>query len=299
MAYIIENAHILKSRELVTNSLLIQEDKVLATITSPRQYRLIKMNLDHYIMTPSYVLLSSKITPQLSFQQMKELLIQQFLLKGCTTLITYVNVSYESELVSKVNEMKATLMSSPIDYLIGIKIPVRLITPSLIRICKKERIPAIFIEVDHRNELNEVPWGWIREALFPYNCPFVPIISSLQKKEVKPLLSNWKHIMEKQKIPAIYEEIQENTPISITVLNKIGLYPQKYSFMNGAELSYNLYLKTREIKNVDEVDLFHYHSDRLVITVHKGKIVRTLNKVQFKSGFGEHIMVRTPAFFSL
>jgi len=69
--------------------------------------------------------------------------------------------------------------------------------------------------------------------------------------------------------------------------------------MNGTELSYNLYVKGREIKKVDEAGLFHYHSDRLVVTVHKGKVVRSGNKVLFKPGNGEHVKVITPSFFSL
>ena len=64
------------------------------------------------------------------------------------------------------------------------------------------------------------------------------------------------------------------------------------------EVSYNLYLKVREIMNVDEVTLFHYHSDRLVVTVHKGKVVRAGEKVLFKPGNGEYVRVRTPSYFS-
>lgn len=299
MAYIIEKANILKSKQLKTQSLLVDKDKVSAIITRPKQYRMIRMNLEPFIMTPSFVLLNSNISPHESFQVLKQTIIEQFILKGCTTLFTYVTVSFENELLDKVNEMKLALMNSPIDYIIAVKIPLSLVTPSFIRKCKQEKIPAFFIEVDDYSKLTKVPWGWIREALFPYNCPFIPIISSAKKKEARALLSNWNNIMIKEKIPALYQEIPENRPISTVVLNKIGFYPQRSSLMNGTELSYNLYMKTREIKNVDEEELFFYHGDRLVITVHKGKIVRCLKDVRYKPGYGEHIMMRTPAFFSL
>ena len=299
MAYIIENANILKDKALTTNSLLIEEDKVSAIITCPKYYRFYKMNLEQYIMTPTFVFLNSTISPKGSFQELKQTIIEQFLLKGCTTIFTYVPVSFENELTEKIKEMKIALMSSPIDFIIGIKVPPKLITPSFIRKCRKEKVPAIFIELDEAVNLAEIPWSWIRQALFPYNCPFIPIISSQKKKEAKVLLSNWKNTMMKEKIPALYEEIEENKPMSKPVLNKIGLYPGRCSLMNGTELSYNLYVKTREIKNVDEEALFHYDSDRLVITVHKGKIVRAMNEVLFKPGFGEHVTVRIPAFFSL
>jgi len=297
--YIIENANILKDKELHTCSLLINDDRISAIQTGFKRYQLIKMNAEPYIMTPSYVLLSSKIPHQGSFQDLKNCIIEHFLLKGCTTLFTYADITYEKELSEKIKEMKTALISSPIDFIIGVKIPARLITTSFIRSCKKLKIPAVFVDLQDLEELEKVPWGWIREAMFPFNSPFIPLISSLQKKDAKAVMSKWKDIMLREKIPALYEEVEENKPLSIPVLNKIGLYPQKGSLMNGAELSYNLYVKGREIKNVDEASLFHYHSDRLVVTVHKGKVVLSGKKVLFKPGNGEHVKVRTPSYFSL
>ncbi|MFJ7725558.1 hypothetical protein ACIQXV_05255 [Neobacillus sp. NPDC097160] len=297
--YIIENANILKDTVLSTCSLLINEDRITAIQTRFKRYQLIKMNAEPYIMTPSYVLLNSKIPFQGTFLDLKSNLVENFLLKGCTTLFTYATISYENELTKKLQEMQTALISSPIDFIIGVKIPIRLITPSFIRSCKKLKIPAIFVELQSLDELENIPWGWIREAMFPFNSPFIPLISSTQKKEAKATMSKWNDIMVKEKIPALYEAIEENQPLPIPILNKIGLYPHKCSLMNGSELSYNLYEKGREIKNVDEASLFHYHSDRLVVTVHKGKVVRTGNRVLFKPGNGEHVKVRTPSYFSL
>ncbi|ETI66489.1 hypothetical protein [Neobacillus vireti] len=297
--YIIENANILIDRKLTTCSLLISDNRITKIQPCFNHYRVMKMNLDPYIMTPSFVLFNSKIPYKESFQALKNFLIDHFLLKGCTTLLTYVDVSYENELTEKFKGMKTALVGCPVDFIIGIRIPVRLITPSLMRMCRKEKIPAIFVEVEEPGQLENVPWGWIREAIFPFNSPLIPKISSSQKKEERAVLSKWKGIMVKEKIPAIYEEIEENQPLCTAILNKIGLYPQRASLMHGTELSYNLYLKGREINNVDEVNLFHYHGDRLVVTVHKGKIVRTGAKVLFKPGYGEHVKVQTLSYFSL
>lgn len=299
MAYIIENAHILKDKEITTSSLLINEGRITAVLNSFKQYRYMKMNLNEFVMTPAYVLVNSEISPETSFKELKNMIIEQFLLKGATTLFTYVSISFEEELARKVKEMEISLHSCPIDFLVGVRIPVRLITPSFIRRCKKENIPAIFVELSGSEELEKVPWGWIKEALFPFNCPLIPIISCPQKKEVRVVLSKWKDIMVYEKIPAVHEEVTENQPLSRNFLNKIGLYPHKGSLMNGTECSYNLYFKGREIKNVDWSALFHYHSDRLVVTVHKGKIIRTNKEVLFKPGFGEYVKVRTPSFFSI
>jgi hypothetical protein len=298
MDYIIENANILKETKLTKASLLIKGNHIAAKRDQIHQKNYMKMNAESFIMTPSYVLLDSSIPLNASFQEFRKYMIENFLLKGCTTLLTYISVSYESELMKKINDTKTALNSSPIDFLIGVKIPIRLLTPSFIRQCKKEKVPAIFIDVDDLDELEKIPWGWIREALFPYNCPLVPIISNNIKKDAKRALSKWKVIMEIGKIPAILEGLSENQPLSLLVLNKIGLYPQKASLLHGAELSYNLFLKGREIMNVDEVALFLYHSNRLVVTVNKGKVIRAGEEVLFKPGYGEYVRVRTPSYFA-
>jgi hypothetical protein len=299
MEYIIENANILKEKELTKSSLLIKGNHIAAKFAQIHNKKLMKMNAEPFVMTPSYVLLDSSIPLNASYQEFRKYMIENFLLKGCTTLLTYIPISYESELTKRINETKTALMSSPIDFLISVKIPLRLLTPSFIRKCKKERVPAIFIDVDDFGELTNIPWGWIREALFPYNCPLVPIISNEGKKEARSAVSKWKGIMEKEKIPALYEELVENQPLSNKVLNKIGLFPQKASLLHGAEVSYNLYLKAREIMNVDEAALFLYHSNRLVVTVNKGKVIRAGKEVLFKPGYGEYVRVRTPSYFAL
>ncbi|MEH7303517.1 hypothetical protein [Neobacillus drentensis] len=297
--YIIENANLLKDKQMKACSLLISNNRIDKIDSHFNYYRLIKMNAAPYIMTPTYVLYNSTIPQIKTFQELKKCLIEEFVLKGCTTMFTYVNVSYENELSTKISELKTALLSSPIDYLIGVRIPIRLITQSFIRKCKKEKVPAIFVDLQTHEELEQIPWGWIKDAMFPFNCPLIPIISSAEKKEVKSVLSNWKGTMNRENIPALYEEIEENSPLTISVMNKIGLYPHKASLMSGTEVSYNLYTKINESQNVDDMNLFHYHSDRLVVTVHKGAVLRAGNDVIFKPGYGEHVRVRTPSFFSL
>jgi hypothetical protein len=298
MAYIIENANILKESQLTMCSMLIKGNRIEGLQSRFNQHRLIKMNAEPYIMTPTFALLNTEIPLTNSFQEIKEYMLKQFLLKGCTTLTTYVTVSYENELTEKIKGMKTLLMSSPIDFMIGVKIPQHLVTQTFLRKCRIEKIPAIFVEITEINELERLPWGWLREALFPYNSPLIPIISSTLKKEAKMVLSKWKGIMIKEKIPSLFEELEENQPLSLQVLNKIGLYPQKASLLHGGEVSYNLYEKGRGIKNVDSVSLFHYYGDRLVVTVHKGKVIRSGEEVLFKPGNGEYVKVRTPSYFN-
>lgn len=298
MPYIIENANILKGNQLIKNSIFVDKNHISAIASNFKKYRFMKMNVDSFIMTPSYALLDSRIPLLGQPELLKKYITKEFILRGCTTFLTYFNVSNERELVGKLIHVKKTLINSQIDYLIGVRIPLRFINASLMRRCKKEHIPAIFIEIFDQNEFDRIPWSWIRDALFPYNCPLIPVLSEGIKGEKPALMAKWVGTMKKEKIPFINEVIQENTPMSPMVLNKIGLYPQKSCFMHGAEISYNLYLMNKDTKNIDEHQLFLYHKDRLAITVYKGNVIRAGKVVLSMLGNGEHVKVKTPSFFS-
>lgn len=298
MTYIIENANILKGKELSQFSMVIKEDRIDVMGTNFKRYLFMKMNMESYIMTPTFVVFDSEVPISEPLPLFKKYVTEQLLMRGCTTLLTYVGIQYEHELVPQIKKMETSLVNSPIDFIIGVKIPVRLLTPSLLRLCKKEKIPAIFVELDENSHLDDVPWGWLREAIFPYNAPIIPFCSSENNKSSKQILARWGEKVQAEKIPALIDEVIEKSPLSLTELNKIGIYPKKGCLIHGAELSYNLYLKKREIMKVDAKELFLYHSNRLLITVHKGNVVRSGEEVLYKPGCGEHIKVQTPAYSS-
>jgi hypothetical protein len=301
MTYIIENANILKESELVTTSLLVKENKIAYISNNFRKYSFTRMNAEPYIMTPTFVLFDSlQNMKSFSFEEKKNYFLKKFIMQGCTTLLTYVDIKYELEVSSKIKSTKLELINSPIDYLIGIKVPIGLLTPGLIRKCKKEKVPAIFIEFNEMDDLSTIPWGWIREAMFPFNSPLIPYIRETDPRKSKKLMLEWNEIMFIQKINHVEAPLLENVPLQLKVLSKLGIYPHKSSILQGGEVSYNLYRKNREIKNIDVESLFQYHNDRLLVTVHKGVVIRASEAgILFRSGYGEHISVKLPAFFSI
>jgi hypothetical protein len=298
MTYIIDNANILNGRELSNFSILVKENRIDVIGTSFKRYLFMKMNMEPYIMTPTFVALDSQIPIQGQLPVFKKYMTEELLMRGCTTLLTYVDIQYENELVPQIKKMVTALINSPIDFIIGVKIPLRLLTTSFLRQCKKEKIPAIFVVLDEHSNLEVAPWGWLREAIFPYNAPIIPISSSKNIKSSKQILASWRVKVQAEKMPALIEELHEKIPLSQTVLNKIGIYPKKGCLKHGAELSYNLYLKSHEIMKVDANELFLYHSNRLLITVYKGKVVRSGEEVIYKPGCGEHVKIQTPAYSS-
>ncbi|MCS0786932.1 hypothetical protein NX021_02030 [Cytobacillus firmus] len=299
MTYIIENANILKEDKLIKTSLLIKNNEISLMQAEMKRFRFARMDAAAFIMAAGFVVLDTSIPLEKPFFELKEYYIREFLLKGCTAFLTAAPVKHEYSMKSDLKCFKASLLSSPIDYIIGVKIPVRLLTPSFIRRCKRERVPVVFVEIQDAKELEAVPWGWLREAMFPYNCPLSPIFASRNEKEKSRINTLWKKMMQEQKIPSMPNELNEHEPLSRSVLSKAGIYPLKGNIHQGGEISYNLYEKPGQGLTVEESQLFHYHRDKLAVSVLRGKVIRAGQEVVFRSGSGEHVKISTPAYFKI
>lgn len=300
MAYIIENASLLKDTGIEHISLFIKDERIHSLRTSFKRFSHMRLDADGYIMTPSHTLFCPDIPSNTTFHIRKQFFLDSFIKKGCTMFLTYAKVDKEYLLQTSIKEMKKQLLNSPVDYTIGIRIPLHLLTPSLIRKCKKMKIPAIFIEVNEDALMLEtLPWGWIREAIFPYNCPLIPIFTAEKPRQQKHAQANWTSILTKEKIPFIERELSTEEPISLKHLCKLGIYPKKVGIYQGGEVSYNFYSKEGLKGHLEAGELFQVQWEHLIITVHKGTVIRAGSEVVFRPGFGEHVIIDTPSFFSL
>lgn len=299
MTYLIENANVLSGKEVRTRSMIVQDTRIEQTGNGYGKYAFMKMDLSKYLMTPSFVFLNSRLPAIKSSFEMKDYLVNEIIKKGCTTLVTVVEIDYEYEIVQKVRKASISLLNSPLDFVVCIKVPVKLLTVNLLRICKKEKIPAILVKLDEQDSFENLPWGWLREAIFPYNAPLIPVINGRSERVNKQILSKWCKVIHREKMPGLSIELKENEPLSIPILNKIGIYPSKASLIQGSELSYNLFLKNRETihqdLNFDELMTLQ----SLLVTVHKGKVIRYGEEVIYKPGCGEHVKITTPSFFAI
>jgi len=298
MTYIIENANVLDDQAITTTHFLIKQNKIASRPASVNKLTHIRMDAKSFIMTPTSVMFNQQVPEDMPFHQLKQYFLDSFIKKGCTTLLTTAQIQLESEFLLKIKQKRSQLNTSPIDYIIGVKIPVQLLTPSFIRKCKKEKIPVVFVKIDDLSELSSIPWGWVREAMFPYNAPLVPIFGNRSSKELIKSTDLWRKITANEKIPSLQNELTEFIPIAKQDLAKIGIYPLKSNLLHGGELSYNMYLMGNESRQVEEMSLFHYHNHRLVLTMHKGKMIRVGDKTSFCSGFGEQVMINKPSFYS-
>ncbi|AYV66858.1 hypothetical protein C2I06_08215 [Niallia circulans] len=299
MRYIIENIHLLKRQRVKKTSILIEDNRVELMRDTFNSYQYMRMDGSPYMMAPTTVMLDNHVTRILSYTQQKQYIEENLIKKGCTTLLFYLEVNRERELPLQVKKMKTPLLNCAIDFVAGVKIPLKLLSPSFIRGCKREKIPVIFIEVEDVKALYRVPWGWIKEALFPYNAPLVPIFLTKDQQEKKIAQKMWSSLMRDVKIPSIPHEIKEGIAIAYPDLVKMGIYPFKGNIYQGGEVTYNLFAMDDAIINIEENDLFHYHYDRIQMTIHKGKCIRAGDKVFYRPGFGELLEVKVPSFLTV
>jgi hypothetical protein len=293
MAYIIENAHVLKGEKRKDVCLLIEDNRISSSRASFNMYKHLRMDAGNYIMTPCHVLLDFNLPLTSTFKQRKAYYLENFIKKGCTTILTSLRIEREKQLVPEFKKIHSALQDCPLDYVIGVRIPTTLLNSSFIRKCKRERVPVIFIEVTSADELAKIPWGWVKEAMFPYNCPLVPIFHNQDKK----LKKIWAEIMDTVNLPSFKEEVLELQPLDRLALEKIGIFPKKSNLHDGGEVSYNFYLKDSETVKMVESELFLKHDSSLLITMHKGKIIRAGNQVCYRPGYGEYVQIKTPSFY--
>lgn len=296
MAYIIENIHLLKKGKVKETSILVNGNRIEAIKNSFLRYQYVRMDGSPYIMTPTPILYDNQVALHFSCKEQKHYMEENLIKRGCTMFLTCCTVNKEQELANGIKKVRHQLINSAIDYVICVKIPLKKLSSSFIRATKKEKIPAIFVEIEEAKEIYSKQWGWIKEALFPYNSPLVPVFLMDNQQERKKAQLIWATMMRDVKMPSLIYELKEGEPISFQDLVKIGLYPFNGNIYHGGEVTYNLYEYNPSIINIDESHLYLYHNNRIQMTVHKGFCIRAGDKVYYRPGFGEQIEVNVPSF---
>ncbi|MFS0863569.1 hypothetical protein [Fredinandcohnia sp. 179-A 10B2 NHS] len=299
MTYILEQANVLKESKVVTCSILVKNERVDYISDKLQRHSFMRSNLSKYLLTPGHVMLNYSFSKEHSFLSFKEEITETYLKKGCTTLLVLSDLQHERELNSTIKNTKHYLLNCPIDYYLGIRIPLKSLTSSLLIACRRKKIPIVIVTIENVEDLYHIPWGWIRESYHSYQIPIVPDWKIKEKSFFSGSnhLDLWKSIMEDNNIPTIPFCPDENKPLSIEVLKKIGIYPAKGDIRVGGELDYNLYDHNEIGYSVDEKPTLDYHKHIPKITMHKGKFTKVGSKVYFHSGFGNECIVKKPGYF--
>jgi len=294
MPYIIDRVKMKNNGQTHTCSIVVEGNQFRQIEKSVHHLSFMRMEGSSYLITPSYVFLDFTLEKAQSFEQFKQLIKEKFILKGCTTFISIVNVEYERQIKDRLKQQRNHLLNSPIDYIIGLCIPLRKLTPSFIRHIKRLKIPLVIVSIDDIRELDEVPWGWIRDALFPLQIPIFPKVNkTISKNNFK---RKWEKIIDTHKFSSVLVCPNEHTPLPIEVLMKIGLYPEIGAIRQGAKVNYNLYSLEQGMIVEDFKDVDYYNHIPQII-VHNGFVLKAGEKISYKSGNGEELTPSIPGRF--
>ncbi|TMU86765.1 hypothetical protein FGG79_01045 [Bacillus sp. BHET2] len=295
--YIIDNANWVKDTKIIQTSLMVKDNKVSAIRDSFTYYRYMKMDVSPFMMTPGHVMCDLEVPKGSDFNSIKSYYLNEFIHKGCTTILTAFSIKYEYEFLKELSERKTSLLNCPLDYTIGLKTHAKLLTPSIIRLCKRHKVPVIWVPIDEMESFRDVRWGWIKGLLYDYPITFVPFFStSIDNKTKLKHLKIWQNSMEIEKIPHLSYEIPQKAPLPLDILKKIGIYPFRGNFLVGGELSYNLYLKSDIEKDTEPLS-FLYEHHVLKCTMNRGKYHYVNNEGYFYPGAGEELIIQTPGYF--
>ncbi|BCB04525.1 hypothetical protein [Bacillus sp. KH172YL63] len=296
--YIIENANWVKEEKVIQTSMLVEDHKVSALRDSFAYYRHMRMDVSPFMMTPGHVMCDLDVPEGGNFPSVKEYYLSKFIHKGCTTVLTAFSLSYEYEFMKQLQERKTSLINCPLDYTIGLILQPKLITPSIIRSCKRHRVPVIWIRIDELESFKSIPWGWIKGLLYDYPITFVPFFSTpMDNKTKMKHLKIWQTSMDSERIPHLSYEIPQNKPMTLDALKKIGIYPHRGTFLAGGELSYNLYMKSHEELGDEPLSSLNDHHV-LKCTMNKGKYQFVNDKGYFYPGAGVELIIQTPGYFT-
>jgi len=291
MDYIIENALSVENGSSTKVSMLVRNREIRYFGADTLNLSLIKMDARSFIITPSFIYFAPHI-PDLSFEEFKSYFSDHFLTKGCGTIITNFQIEHLNEFDKMLRKKRQSMLNSPIDYLLGVTVPAATLNTSLVIKCKIAKIPIIFIEFNRLNELERIPWGWIKDASFPYNPIFIPIFPPSMKSYRQKFLSRkWDSILQKEKLPHLPQPLQTELPLNLEIIKKIGLYPKKGILKVGGEISYNLYLQNEQKSEIKNNIL------RPSICVQKGKFLCINEKPIFRPGYGDEILINKTALF--
>lgn len=295
--YIIDSANVVSDSGISIRSFLIEENKISHYGNTLQKYKGTRMNVSSYIMAPGSVLTDFNLLHKhdlLSYKNSQRELIK----KGCTTVLIPCFIPFEKEFEKKIREARHLMINSTLDFVIGVHLPVEKLTPSLIRLCRRQKTPFIIVDVRDDTNLFSIPWGWIREAQFQFQVPIYPLWKIKNKKELDQKKDLWEKITAFHKIPTHLHFPLEHFPLDKVILKQIGIYPQKGELLIGNDLDYTLYSIASEFMKVEEKNKLDYDKANLVITVHKGRLLKVNDDICYYPGFGEELKIHIPGLFA-
>lgn len=296
LSYIIEDANVVSDQGILKRTFLIQNNKISHFGKSLKKYQGMRMNVSTYFMTPGHTFIDFELADCDHLSDYKKRLIN-LISKGCTTVLAPCSISYELDFEKTIRRARHRMINSTIDFIIGVHMPAEKITPSIVRLCKRHKLPYIIAEISEHTNIHSIPWGWIRDAEFGFQVPIYPLWKIEDEKILKMQMDIWEYVTTLHKIPTYLQFPIDLRPMPKVIRKQIGLYPKKGELLIGNDLDYNLYQYHEYVSKVEDTTQLDYDKMEPIITVHKGRLLKTSFETNFFPGFGEEFIIKLPGLF--
>lgn len=293
MAYLIQGA---REAGGDRENFFVRNKKIAYMSKGKRRFKHMKVDCSGFVITPGRVGTDLSIMDIGDTESFKNR-CTEWQERGCTTVLTVCSVSYEKQVKRQLRKARHHMINSSMDYVIGVSFPMRKLTPSFVRICKREQVPFIIASLDNESDIDTVAWPWIRNELFPYRPVIVPDFRKLQDsgKELDKLWEKWRQLAQGHELSTLSTLPNDGDILTHKTLRKIGISPLKGELLIGADLDYNLY----QDGPLADYSPFYYDEHKAPdIVVAKGKVMKAGGDVFFRPGFGQEISVRVPGHFT-
>jgi hypothetical protein len=297
MDYILEEVD--ASGKKVTKNVLVQQNRITYISDRPLRMEYTRVTLQNFQLLPALVMADCSL-----YQNAKDGTLLQALdelvKKGCTTVITAFPMYYEREFEVGLDYIRDMLKISYLDYCIGLSIPIHKLTPSIIRMCQRKKLPFIMLEIEHPEEINNIVWEWIRDANFPFEVQLIPNWDKLklEGKRKKHLIGHFHKLTNQKDIAVVTDYPGEKRPLGLNILKQLGIYPQKGDFVRNGELDYILYLDSSTDKEKFKRKVIdHLDEKEPAIVVKDGVVIKAGDNLFAETGQGKEITIKRPGIF--
>lgn len=294
MNYIIDHANVIENNSRQKKSYFIKDNQIAYISNQLNKYKFMRFDASPYVMTPGHVIIDYDLLTLDDFTMYKKR-EAELIENGCTTVVIVTRALYEREIEVNIKKARLSMINSSIDYAVGVNIPIYLLRHSVIRFCKKKKIPFLTTEIKDDTDLSEISWGWIKEALFSFNLPIYPLWRCTNIKTMKKQRAEWERVTAEHGIKTNLNFPDDKCVLSKETIKQMGIFPSKGELLIGGDVDYNLYkLKGEKVEQSYKID---YDKDKPVITVHKGKLLKAGDIIR-RPGFGEELIVKLPGHFT-
>ncbi|KZE66238.1 hypothetical protein AWM68_07660 [Fictibacillus phosphorivorans] len=264
-------------------SYLVDSQKISYVSQGPLRMNVMKMSMHGLKMIPGH------INPLMSLNRLPIETVKQRLAEkvksGTTTLLTSAQINYLHEAETEIKRTRHLLVSSSIDYCIGLSISPEKITPQTMSFCRKNKIPFIELICKDFKQLTNVIWERIRETNFDYGTVIFPSFpTQIEVKLKKTWQRKWNELATKFQIPTLFNELNEDEPMPLPSLKMLGIYPTKGGLFAGSDADYCIFATDGENETLKSV-------------IVRGTIVYSENVPERQQGHGKEIIVIKPRRF--